>query len=93
MIDYTVTYRLEMGAFFAQALGFPEASAFGTNLTEARQNLLSSLRHAAERRLRKGEFLPPPEPAAGTSDAYLVERVRIAPEGDGSVGACVVQAW
>ena len=55
MIDYTVTYRLELGTFFAQALGFPEASAFAGSLPEARQNLMSALRLAAEQLLRRGD--------------------------------------
>jgi hypothetical protein len=90
MIDYTVAYRLEMGTFFAQALGFPEVSAIATSLSEARINLLSALRQAAERKLRRGEFLPQPEPPTGMGDAYLIERVRVAPDGEHSVGVAVV---
>jgi len=81
MIDYEVAYRREMGAFVAQVIGFPEASAFAPTLGEARANLHAALRQAAESLLRRGAMLPIPGPAGGAADAYLVERVRVVPAG------------
>ncbi|MBY0231005.1 MAG: hypothetical protein K2W96_17095, partial [Gemmataceae bacterium] len=74
MLCYTVAYRLRMGAFFAQALDFPGADAIAATVPEARAGILSVLRHAAERLLRRGEPLPVPVPDSGAPDAYLVER-------------------
>jgi hypothetical protein len=42
MLNYRVAYRLQMGAFFAEVLDFPEATAFGSTVTEARHNLVSA---------------------------------------------------
>src|SRR4051812_26673668 len=61
MISYQVVYRLRAGAFFAEVPDFPEASALGGSLSEARQAVTSALKSAAERRLRRGEMLPTPD--------------------------------
>jgi predicted RNase H-like HicB family nuclease len=79
VLTYIVAYRLEKGSFFAEVLDFPEASAFGPTVAETRGNLLSSLRYAAEDRLKKGDLLPMPDPGRGAVDAYLVERVTVLP--------------
>jgi predicted RNase H-like HicB family nuclease len=84
MIEYTVAYRMEMGAFLAWVPGFPEVSALGPTLAEARENVRAALRLAAEGRLRNGEALPLPGPPAGAPDAYTMERVRLGP-GEGRV--------
>jgi predicted RNase H-like HicB family nuclease len=85
MLHYKAAYRLQMGSFFAEVLDFPEASAFGATVDEARNHLLSALRYAAQRRLRHGELLPIPGPASGAADAYLVETVTLLPRGDDTV--------
>ena len=79
MLNYRVAYRMRMGAFFAEVLDFPEASAFGTTVSEARRNLASALRYAAEKRLRRGELLPLPDPSCGAADAYTLESVMVLP--------------
>ncbi len=92
MIDYTVAYRMDGGAFFAEVIGFPEASAFGVSLAGARENVLSALRLAAEQALRRGAVLPLPDAHSAVADAYLIERVRLMPDGDGRVRAAAVPA-
>lgn len=89
MLNYRVAYRLQMGAFFAEVLDFPEASAFGTTVVEARQNLVSALRYAAENRLRRGEFLPLPDPARTAPDAYTMETAIVMPSEDNRVAVQV----
>jgi predicted RNase H-like HicB family nuclease len=79
MISYKAAYRLQMGTFFAEVPDFPDTSAFGPSLAEARSNLVTALRIAAERRLRRGEFLPIPDPDRAVADAYLVETVTVVP--------------
>jgi predicted RNase H-like HicB family nuclease len=79
MLSYKVTYRLQMGAFVAETPDFPEASAFGASLSDARSNLVLALTSAAERKLRRGDPLPIPDPHRDHSDAYLVERVTLVP--------------
>jgi predicted RNase H-like HicB family nuclease len=79
MLTYQVAYRMQTGAFFAEVPDFPEASALGASLSEARQNVVSSLKSAAERKLRRGEMLPIPDPHRAQPDAYLVERVLLLP--------------
>jgi predicted RNase H-like HicB family nuclease len=79
MLNYRVAYRMQMGAFFAEVLDFPEATAFGGTVMEARHNLLSALRYAAEKRLRRGEFLPMPDPTRTAPDAYTLEVVTLVP--------------
>ena len=69
----------------AKVLDFPEAEALGATLAEARHNLLVALRYAAERRLRRGEWLPMPEEGAGDTEAYLVEAVSVWPQGGDQV--------
>lgn len=82
MFSYQVTYRMQMGAFFAEVPEFPEASAFGPTLSDARNNLLTALRYAAQRLLRRGEPMPLPA-GRPAGDAYLVERVVLLPvDGD-----------
>ena len=89
MLNYRVVYRLQMGAFFAEVLDFPEASAFGTSVVEARQNLISALRYAAEKRLRRGELLPLPDPARAAPDAYTMETATVMPCDDNRVAVQV----
>jgi hypothetical protein len=79
MLTYKASYRMHMGAFSALVLDFPEASAFGPTLSEARHNLLLALRYAAERKLRRGDLLPMPDPHAGDAEAYLIEPVTVWP--------------
>jgi predicted RNase H-like HicB family nuclease len=74
-----------MGAFFAEVLDFPEVTAFGPTLSDARANLCQALRYAAERRLRRGEVLPLPDPNAPAADAYGVEFLAVVPTGDAQV--------
>jgi predicted RNase H-like HicB family nuclease len=83
MLRYRAAYRMQWGAFYAEVPDFPEASAFGPSLAEARANLQSALRYAAERRLKRGEMLPLPDPERPLADAYLVEPVL--PRGDNTV--------
>jgi predicted RNase H-like HicB family nuclease len=79
VLNYRVAYRLQMGAFFAEVLDFPEATAIGATVTDARHNLVSALRYAAENRLRRGEFLPMPDPTRTAPDAYTLEMVTLIP--------------
>ena len=81
MLSYTVSYRMQMGAFTARVIDFPEADALGATLEQARNNVLESLRYAAERRLRRGELLPIPGRTNGDAEAYLVEEVSLWPQG------------
>jgi hypothetical protein len=85
MLRYKAAYRMQFGSFFAEVLDFPEATGFGATLAEARNYLFSSLRYAAERRLKRGEMLPIPVPDHSPGDAYLVETVTLLPTGDNSV--------
>ena len=85
MLTYRAAYRRRMGSFIAEVVDFPEASAFGATLADARDALTCALRYAAERRLRRGEPLPMPDPACAANDAYLVEDVSVWPEGDDRV--------
>lgn len=80
-----MAYRMNMGSFFAEVLDFPEASAFGTTVNEARQNVVSALRYAAENRLRRGELLPLPDPARAAPDAYTLEVATVLPSEDNRV--------
>ena len=80
MLTYRVAYRLQMGSFVAEVLDFPGAIAFGATVADARANLVSALRYAAESRLRQGEMLPMPDPHVGAVDAYLIEPVIVLPE-------------
>jgi predicted RNase H-like HicB family nuclease len=89
MLNYRVAYRLQMGAFFAEVLDFPEASAFGSSVVEARQNLISALRYAAENRLRRGELLPLPDPTRAAPDAYTTEMATVVPCFDNRVSVQV----
>jgi predicted RNase H-like HicB family nuclease len=82
MFHYKVAYRMEMGAFFAQVLDFPEVTAFGPALADARRNLCQALRYAAELRLRRGGILPVPDPDTPAPDAYCVEFVGVMPTDD-----------
>jgi predicted RNase H-like HicB family nuclease len=82
---YKVAYRLQMGAFFAEVLDFPEVTAFGPTMGDARANLCQAMRYAAERLLRRGELLPLPNPDAPAPDAYGVEFVGVVPTGDAQV--------
>ena len=74
-----------MGSFFAEVLDFPEATAFGATVSEARHNLISTLRYAAEKRLRRGELLPLPDPTLTASDAYTLETITLLPSDDNRV--------
>jgi predicted RNase H-like HicB family nuclease len=85
VFQYKVAYRMQMGAFFAEVLDFPEVTAFGPTMAEARANLCQSIRYAAERLLRRGEVLPLPNPDAAAADAYGVEFVGVVPTGDTQV--------
>jgi predicted RNase H-like HicB family nuclease len=89
MLTYQAVYRFNMGAFFAEVPDFPGASALGATLPEARANLLSALRYAAERRLKRGEHLPIPDPGRAPGDAYLVETLTLLPHGDDTVAVQV----
>jgi predicted RNase H-like HicB family nuclease len=85
MFQYKVAYRLQMGAFFAEALDFPDVTGLGPTLADARTNLCQALRYAAEKRLRRGEVLPLPDPDAPAPDAYGVEFVDVMPTGEAQV--------
>ena len=85
MFRYKVAFHLRMGAFFAEVLDFPEVTAFGSTLAEARANLCHSLRFAAERCLRRGDVLPLPNPDAPAADAYGVEFLGLVPTGEAQV--------
>ena len=85
VLNYRVAYRMQMGAFFAEVLDFPEATAIGATVAEARHNLASALRYAAETRLRRGEFLPMPDPNRSAPDAYTLEMATLAPGVDNRV--------
>jgi predicted RNase H-like HicB family nuclease len=80
MLTYRAAYRMQMGAVVSEVLDFPGATAFGATLAEARANLVSALRYAAESMLRRGELLPMPNTHAGAVDAYLVEPILLVPE-------------
>lgn len=83
MLNYKAAYRFQQGVFFAEVLDFPEASAFGQTLGQARDNLISALKFAVERVLRRGELLPLPDPRKTSADAYLLETLTVVPdEGD-----------
>jgi predicted RNase H-like HicB family nuclease len=85
MFQYKVAYRMQMGAFFAEALDFPDVTAFGPTMADARTNLCQAMRYAAEKLLRRGEVLPLPDPDAPAADAYGVEFVGVVPTGDTQV--------
>jgi predicted RNase H-like HicB family nuclease len=85
MFHYKVAYRMQMGAFFAEVLDFPEVTAFGPTMADARANLCESMRFAAQRLLRRGEVLPLPNPDAPAADAYGVEFIGVVPTGDAQV--------
>jgi predicted RNase H-like HicB family nuclease len=88
MLNYKVFYRKQMGSFQAEVPDFPGATAFGMTVAEARDNVLSALRYAAERRIRRGELLPMPDPARTAADAYLGrDRRRVAAGCRGRLGA------
>jgi predicted RNase H-like HicB family nuclease len=78
MFGYQVTYRMQRGAFFAEVSEFPDASAFGATLSDARNNLVTALNYAAQRKLRRGEPMPLPSPHPA-ADAYLIESVVLVP--------------
>jgi hypothetical protein len=82
MYTYKVVYQLRMGAIFVEVLDFPEVTAFGPNLEVARAGILGALRYNAERRLRRGEPLPPAQLGRTAPDAYIVETVTVIPYGD-----------
>ena len=82
---YKVAFRLQMGAFFAEVLDFPEVTAIGPTLADARANVCQALRYAAERCLRRGEVLPLPNPDLSAADAYGVEFVGVLPTGETEV--------
>jgi len=79
MISYQVVYKLHTGTFFAEVPDFPESSSQGASLSEARQAVVLSLKSAAERKLRRGEVLPIPDPHRARPEAYLVESVMLLP--------------
>lgn len=79
MLTYQAVYRYQGGMFFGEVPDFPEANALGARLADTRENLLSALRQAAQRRLRQGELLPLPNDSADVGDAYAVERLIITP--------------
>jgi predicted RNase H-like HicB family nuclease len=79
------TARREAGLFFAEAPDFPEATAFGASMAEARDHVFSALRWAAEARLRRGDVLPLPDSGRVAADAYAVETVVLLPEGEAGV--------
>lgn len=89
MLTYRVIFRQQLGAFVVDVADFPEASSFGATLMDARNNLLNSLRFAAETRLRRGELLPIPDATRPIHDAYAVEEVILLPEGEHRVGVRV----
>jgi hypothetical protein len=92
MLNYKVAYHLRMGAFFAEVLDFPEATAFGPTVAAAREGVLYALRYAAQRLLRRGELLPVPDPNRVAPDAYLVEVVSLLPSPDEGVWVQTVSA-
>jgi predicted RNase H-like HicB family nuclease len=92
MLNYKVAYHLRMGAFFAEVLDFPEATAFGPTVPEVREGVLHALRYAAQRRLRRGELLPMPDASRSAPDAYLVEVVNLLPSPDEGVWVQLVPA-
>jgi predicted RNase H-like HicB family nuclease len=79
MFSYRAAYRLQLGTFFAEVSGFPEASAIGATLSEARTNLIFALRFPAETRLRRGDLLPLPA-AREPGDAYMTETLTLLPQ-------------
>lgn len=81
MLTYRAAFRQEMGSFVVQVVDFPEVSTFGATLAEDRTALTSTLRYAAEGRLRRGELLPIPDVTHEARDAYVVENVSVWPEG------------
>jgi predicted RNase H-like HicB family nuclease len=85
MLTYKVAYRLRMGAFFAEVLDFPEVTAVGPTVGEARINIKSALRQAVQRRLDQGEPMPLPQPGRLAPDAYVVEAVTVLPYADNRV--------
>jgi hypothetical protein len=92
MLNYKVAYHLRLGAFFAEVLDFPEATAFGPTVAAARDGVLCALRYAAQRRLRRGELLPVPDASRTVPDAYLVEVVSLLPSPDEGVWVQAVPA-
>jgi predicted RNase H-like HicB family nuclease len=76
---------MQMGTFFAETLDFPEVTALGPTMADARTNLCLALRYAAEKLLRRGDVLPLPDPDAPAPDAYGVEFVGVVPTGDAQV--------
>jgi predicted RNase H-like HicB family nuclease len=89
MLSYQAVYRLHLGAFLAEVVDFPDVSAFGATLSDARNNLVNSLRYAAERRLRRGGFLPIPDHPHESGDAYLIETLTLLPTSDDRVAVLV----
>jgi predicted RNase H-like HicB family nuclease len=85
MFTYKVAYRFRMGTFFAEVLDFPEVTAFGPTVCDARSNIVEALRFAAEHRLREGQVMPLPQPDRMASDAYAVELVTVLPYADNRV--------
>ena len=85
MFHYKIAYRMLMGTFFAEALDFPDVTALGPTMADARANLCLALRYAAEKLLRRGDVLPLPNPDATAADAYCVEFVGVVPTGDAQV--------
>jgi hypothetical protein len=92
VLNYKIAYHLRLGAFFAEVLDFPEATAFGPTVAAARDGVLCALRYAAQRRLKRGELLPVPDGGRTVADAYLVEVVSLLPSPDEGVWAQVVPA-
>jgi predicted RNase H-like HicB family nuclease len=85
MLTYKVAYTLRMGSFFAEVLDFPEVTAFGPTMADARASVLGALRFTAERRLRHGELLPLPQAGRMAPDAYAVETITVLPYEDNRV--------
>ena len=85
MLTYMAMYKSLDTGVHAEVLDFPDVTAFGPTMADARINILSSLRYAAERRLREGQVMPLPQPDRMAPDAYSVEVLTVLPYDDSRV--------
>jgi predicted RNase H-like HicB family nuclease len=82
MLTYKVVYRLRDGMILVDVPGFPGVTAFGKGMHDARSNIASALKYAAELKMKRGEVLPICETEEVIGDSYMVETASILPQGE-----------
>jgi predicted RNase H-like HicB family nuclease len=85
MFEYKIAYWLRQGTVYAEVLEFPEATAFGATVSDARAAVIDALRCAPERRLRCSEILPSSQPGRSPAGPDFVEAILVLPYADNRV--------